>query len=445
MSEAKERESFNLVGYQNFHRHNPKTDRFTAYKFHHLEFYCGDAQNTAARFGWALGMRMVAKSDQSTGNHHYASYVMQSHDTIFVFTAPYAVAIDKTNSKPPHPKFDSETAHKFFADHGLGGRAVGFLVEDAKAAYEYSVANGAIGVCEPHTIGEGEETIQIAEVKCYGDAVFRYYSRHGYNGVFFPGYVAVDSPPFSYGLKRIDHVVGNVPNLVEAVTYICKFTGFHEFAEFTADDVGTVDSGLNSMVLANNNEMILMPLNEPTYGTRRKSQIQTYLEQNLGAGVQHIALKTDDIFSTLREMKQRKWLGGFEFVPKPVETYYTRLRQRIGDELTAEQYAQIEELGILVDKDDQGILLQIFTRPVGDRPTLFFEIIQRFGCADRPAAETEMLPGNERLELEVGGCGGFGKGNFAELFKSIEDYERLLDGTARLNERGEIELINNEQ
>ncbi|POM66312.1 4-hydroxyphenylpyruvate dioxygenase [Phytophthora palmivora] len=153
------------------------------------------------------------------------------------------------------------------------------------------------------------------------------------------------------------------------------------------------------MVLASNNEMVLLPVNEPTFGTKRKSQIQTYLEQNVGAGLQHMALKTDDIFHTLAEMQKRSLVGGFEFMPRPNKVYYEQMPERIGDALTKEQYKQIEQLGLLVDKDDQGILLQIFTKPLGDRATVFFEIIER--CR----------------------CGGFGKGNFSALFKSIEDYE----------------------
>jgi 4-hydroxyphenylpyruvate dioxygenase len=201
---------------------------------------------------------------------------------------------------------------------------------------------------------------------------------------------------------------------------VCDFTGFHEFAEFTTEDVGTVDSGLNSMVLANNNEMILLPMNEPTFGTRRKSQIQTFLEQNEGPGLQHMALKTNDIFRTLAEMRKRTHLGGFDFMPKPSDAYYKHLPNNIGkDAFTEDQYKMIEQLGLLVDKDDQGILLQIFTKPLGDRPTCFFEIIERVGCMEEL---------NGRLE-QAAGCGGFGKGNFSELFKSIEDYERTLDNS----------------
>lgn len=170
-----------------------------------------------------------------------------------------------------------------------------------------------------------------------------------------------------YGIHRLDHAVGNVPALGPVVDYIKGFTGFHEFAEFTAEDVGTAESGLNSVVLANNDETVLLPLNEPVYGTKRKSQIQTYLEHNEGAGLQHLALVTEDIFRTLREMRKRSGVGGFEFMPSPPPTYYKNLKSRAGDVLSDEQIQACEELGILVDRDDQGTLLQIFTKPVGDR------------------------------------------------------------------------------
>ena len=205
--------------------------------------------------------------------------------------------------------------------------------------------------------------------------------------------------------------------MIPAIEYICGFSGFHEFAEFVSDDVGTVDSGLNSMVLANNSEMILLPVNEPTLGTKRKSQIQTYLEQNEGPGLQHLALKTDDIVATLREMRARSEFGGFEFMPNLGPEYYKDLPSRIGDALPAEKYKECEELGILVDIDDQGVLLQIFTKPLGDRPTVFIEIIERLcKIENEPEQEGE----------EIGGCGGFGKGNFGALFKSIEVYETDL-------------------
>lgn len=175
------------------------------------------------------------------------------------------------------------------------------------------------------------------------------------------------SYPLDFGIRRLDHAVGNVPDLSSAVAYVKNFTGFHEFAEFTAEDVGTSESGLNSVVLANNDELVLLPMNEPVYGTKRKSQIQTYLEHNEGAGVQHLALVSEDIFRTLREMRNRSGIGGFEFMPSPPPTYYKNIKHRAGDVLTDEQIKDCEELGILVDRDDQGTLLQIFTKPVGDR------------------------------------------------------------------------------
>jgi 4-hydroxyphenylpyruvate dioxygenase len=155
------------------------------------------------------------------------------------------------------------------------------------------------------------------------------------------------------------------------------------------------------MVMASNNEAVLMPINEPTFGTRRKSQIQNYLEHNNGAGVQHLALKTDDIFYTMRELRKRSLVGGFEFMPAPGHEYYARIPQRFGEGvLSAEQIRELEELGLLADKDDQGVLLQVFTKPVGDRPTIFIEIIQRIGCdKDEHGAHKE----------QAAGCGGFGK------------------------------------
>lgn len=207
----------------------------------------------------------------------------------------------------------------------------------------------------------------MSEVKLYGDVVLRFVSKDGFKGSFLPNYEPVQSAPFSYGLIRVDHAVGNVEKLEEAVEYVAKFTGFHRFAEFTAEDVGTAESGLNSMVLASNNEMVLLPMNEPVFGTKRKSQIQTYLEHNEGPGLQHLALICSDIFSTLKEMRMRSEIGGFEFMPKPPPTYYKNLRNRVADILTEKQMEECDELGILVDRDDQGVLLQIFTKPIGDR------------------------------------------------------------------------------
>lgn len=372
-------------------------------------------------------MTLVAKSDQGTQNQHFASYVMQSNDIVFSFTAPYSSKTDKKESKPPMPWYDQDVAYDFLKAHGLAVRAVGLRVSDAKLAYDVSVSNGAIGVQPPERMVD-ESTGQmstVAEVQLYGDVVLRYVSGD-YSGPYLPGYTVIfDSPKVSYGLERLDHAVGNVPELLPVVDYITKFTGFHEFAEFVAEDVGTVDSGLNSIVLASNNEMVLLPVNEPTFDTPRKSQIQTYLEQNEGAGLQHLAVKTNDIFKTLTEMKNRSELGGFEFMPKPSQKYYDELPARIGPVLSEKQFKLCEELGLLVDRDDQGVLLQIFTKPVGDRSTFFFEVIERL-CLAHGEDDGEGTDAATVVEDDIAGCGGFGKGNFKELFKSIEVYETKL-------------------
>ncbi|XP_058071967.1 4-hydroxyphenylpyruvate dioxygenase [Magnolia sinica] len=422
--------SFKLVGYANFVRSNPRSDRFPVRRFHHIEFWSSDATNAYLRFSWGLGMTFAAKSDLSTGNLTHASYLLRSGNLQFLFSAPYSSTLPSLlnynpapataqNSNPapaPIPSFSAAAAHHFIASHGLGVRAVAIEVDDAVSAFEISVAHGAVPSAPPAQIGDSGAW--LAEVRLYGDVVLRYISFEKPDPVFLPGFEAVESYPLDFGIRRLDHAVGNVTNLAEAVEYVKTFTGFHEFAEFTADDVGTAESGLNSVVLANNEEMVLLPMNEPVYGTKRKSQIQTFLEHNEGAGLQHLALVSEDIFKTMREMRKRSGVGGFEFMPSPPPTYYKNLRQRASDVLSEEQMKECEELGILVDRDDQGTLLQIFTKPIGDRPTIFLEIIQRVGC---------MLKDGEGKTYQKGGCGGFGKGNFSELFKSIEEYEKTLE------------------
>ncbi|KAF5770130.1 putative 4-hydroxyphenylpyruvate dioxygenase [Helianthus annuus] len=422
--------AFKLVGFKNFIRTNPMSDKFTVKNFHHIEFWCSDATNTARRFSWGLGMPIIFKSDLSTGNSTHASYLLRSGHLNFLFTAPYSPSISPTTTTASIPTFSHSASRHFTATHGLAVRAIAVEVEDAETAFAVSVANGAKPSSPPVTLGHND--VVLSEVKLYGDVVLRYVSyknntnnnnnNDNDNYIFLPGFEAMDKTSsfqeLDYGIRRLDHAVGNVPELAPAVDYVKSFTGFHEFAEFTAEDVGTSESGLNSVVLACNSEMVLIPMNEPVYGTKRKSQIQTYLEHNEGAGVQHLALASEDIFRTLREMRKRSGVGGFEFMPSPPPTYYRNLKSRAGDVLSDEQIKECEELGILVDRDDQGTLLQIFTKPVGDRPTIFIEIIQRVGC---------MVKDDEGKVQQKAGCGGFGKGNFSELFKSIEEYEKTLE------------------
>ena len=411
-----------LVGIQNFVRHNPQSDHFTVHRFHHIEFWCADATNAYKRFQVGLGMQLAAKSDQSTNNGLFASYAVRSGELLFSFTAPYSKRAALDEAQTTHPLFDSEEAFRFVKAHGLGARAIGVTVDDAATAFRISVERGAVAVTSPVELPDpASETTQcIAEVQIYGDVVLRFISG-SFAGPYLAGYETVDGPGLNYGLTRLDHAVGNVHNLLEAANYIMGFTGFHRFAEFTAKDVGTVDSGLNSFAMANNNEYVLLLVNEPTFGTKRKSQIQTYLEQNEGPGVQHLAIKTNDIFKTLKKMRAVSEFGGFEFMPRPDDGYYKRLPDRIGDALTPEQYEEMEKLGVLADRDDQGLLLQIFTKPVSDRATIFLEIIQRIGCEH----EEEDENGTCVIE-QSGGCGGFGKGNITELFRCVEEYEKSL-------------------
>lgn len=363
---------FKLVGFKKFIRTNPRSDHFRVHRFHHIEFWCGDATNTARRFSWGLGMPLVAKSDLSTGNSAHASYLLRSGQLNFLFTAAYSPSISAASSASI-PSFSSPAHRSFAWSHGLGVRAVALQVESAFSAYSASVSRGAKPATPPILLSDNKTA--IAEVHLYGDAVLRFVS-YGDNGAssdlgFLPGFEPVDNgasyPELDYGIRRLDHAVGNVPKLEPVVDYLKNFTGFHEFAEFSAEDVGTAESGLNSVVLANNDENVLLPLNEPVYGTKRKSQIQTYLEHNEGSGVQHLALVSEDIFRTLREMRKRSGVGGFEFMPSPPPTYYRNLKMRAGDVLSDEQIEECEKLGILVDRDDQGTLLQIFTKPIGDR------------------------------------------------------------------------------
>lgn len=425
LSTTSQRQERKLVGFEAFklNRSNPMSDKFEIRHFHSLEFWCGDATNTSRRFQWGLGMSLVCKSDLSTGNKDYASYVIKSNKTVFAFTAPYHTTTAEVTTGAPHPNFSQAEAHRFVMIHGLAVRAVGILVTNAADAYAHCVAHGAKGVLAPTTLQDASQpgaSMCISEIAYFGDTVIRWISTSGnFQGSFLPNYVPVESPDLNFGIDRLDHAVSNVPNLFEAVDYLMTATGMHEYSEFTAADVGTVDSGLNSMVVTNNNEMVLLPVNEPTFGTKRKSQIQTYLEHNNGAGVQHLALKTDNIFVTVREMRKRSLIGGFEFMPAPSQAYYAKVPERIGaDTLTPSQLSELQELGLLADRDDQGVLLQVFTKPLGDRPTIFIEIIQRIGC--------DTTPEGEKKEQSAG-CGGFGKGNFSELFKSIENYEKSLE------------------
>lgn len=238
-----------LVGHANFVRHNPMSDRFDMKKFHHVEFWCLDSMNVSRRFTWGLGMHETAYSNMTTGNKLYASSVVQSNAITFVFTAPYNNSLLLDGSTPPHPAYSQQFAQEFIIKHGLAVRALGISVGDANIAYEKCVENGAVGVLTPVALVDKDsgKTLTISEVKLADDVVLRFVSGD-YDGPFLPNYAKVDTPDVNYGLTRVDHCVTNVPSLFAQVDYMINAAGFHEFSEFTAEDVGTLDSGLNSMV-----------------------------------------------------------------------------------------------------------------------------------------------------------------------------------------------------
>jgi len=408
-----------LVGCEHFVRHNPRSDRFAMHDFDHIEIWCSDATSTARRFASAFGLTMVAASDIDNGSHTYTSYVLTCNSIRFVFTAPYWTEAppSKLVHIPSFPNFDRDAVNAFVVKHGLAVRAIGVQVDNATEAYEQCVANGGEGVLKPVTLQDDNGKITYSEVAYYTDVVFRYVEgRKEYKGSFMPGYAEKQRKPVSYGLRRVDHIVTNAPSLLTITDHAMKFTGFHEFGEFVAADVGTVDSGLNSMILSNNTNTILLPVNEPTFGTRRKSQIQSYIEHHQGPGVQHIAIMTDDILATVSKMVEASDFGGVDFMPAPGDSYYSdHVPKKMGDMVDEKLIRQCQSYGILIDRDEEGGLLQIFTKPLLDRPTLFIEIIQRLGCIQPDG-------------IQKPACGGFGKGNFGALFKSIEDWEKQRDG-----------------
>jgi 4-hydroxyphenylpyruvate dioxygenase len=412
---------------------NPKTDKFEIIKFHHLEVTCSDALSTMKLIKQGLGMEIVAESKKETGNHSYCSYVLNTHDVKFIVTAPYLADRKHPQDNPPNPKYDSEKAKTFYTRHGTGVSAVAIEVKNAREAYEIATKNGAKGVLPPLELtaseAEGGGKVIISEIDLYGDyietdpsyhsdTVIRFMSFDGFKGAYLPGYRTVKDPyPLDYGITKMDHVVGNVWNMERTINNLKNALGLHTFAAFTKEDIATPWTSLNSEVLSSNNERVLFPVNEPAPG-KKESQITEYLKAYNGPGVQHIALKTSNILAAVKAMRDRSDVG-FEFMTTP-KTYYENpeIAHLMKENLTPEEIDAVIELSILIDKDDEGMLLQIFTKPLFDRPTIFVEIIQR-----KCAGET----------IEIPGCGGFGKGNFKALFEAIERMQEerggLLDTT----------------
>jgi 4-hydroxyphenylpyruvate dioxygenase len=392
---------------------NREKDLFKVNSFHHLEWFVGDAQNVTNMFKIGMGFKTVAQSRHETGNHSYASYVIQSANVKWVITTPYMSEFEHPSNNPPLPNFDSKHVSEFVTKHGSGVGVIGINVDDAAEAYRLSTENGATGVLEPTELKRDNEegSVVISEIFCYGDTKIRFYESRGYKGALFPGYVPVeDTKGYDYGLYRMDHVVGNVYNMDEAINNLKSWLGFHTFAKFTKEDIQTEYTSLNSEVLSNDQENVLLPINEPAK-KKRESQITEYLKAYNGPGVQHIAIFTPSILDTVEMM--RKAPIGFEFIPTP-HTYYDdeKVKAIIAEHLQPDAEQQLKEFGILADEDGEGVLLQIFTKPLFDRPTIFVEVIQRVCHGE---------------VIDKAGCGGFGKGNFRALFESIERLQAERD------------------
>jgi len=344
-------------------------------RVHHIEFFAGNAKQSAFFYRKAFGFSQIAYSGLETGNRDTTSYVLAQGKVRFVVTSAL---------RPDHP------ASEHVRSHGDGVVDVALLVEDADFAFHEAVRRGATAVIEPHDVSDDFGTVRRAEIKTYGDTIHSFISMRDYRGPFLPGYAPAELDGESAGLLVIDHIVGNVElgKMNEWAEFYSKVMGFSRYITFDDKDISTEYSALMSIVMADDNRVVKFPINEPAPG-RKKSQIDEYLEWYRGAGVQHVALLCGNILETVAKLKA----NGVEFLTVP-DTYYDELPQRVGE--IEEPLDEIKKLHILVDKDEEGYLLQLFTKPVEDRPTVFFEIIQRKGSR------------------------GFGKGNFRALFESIE-------------------------
>jgi len=344
----------------------------------YVEFYVGNARQAAYYYRSAFGFRLAAYQGPETGVRDRASYVLVQDKIRFVLTTALA---------PDH------AINNHVREHGDGVHDIALWVDNAESAWRETTQRGARSVREPEALRDEHGEVRVAAIGIYGDTIHTFVERRSYNGPFLPGFVAVeaeDTVARPVGLKYIDHMVGNVGwgEMNRWVDFYRDVMGFRMFKHFDDKDISTEYSALMSKVMSNGNERVKFPLNEPAEG-KRKSQIEEYLEFYHGPGVQHIAMATGNIIETVGALKRQ----GVEFLRVP-NTYYEDLLERTGP--IDEPIPALRELGILVDRDDEGYMLQIFTRPVEDRPTLFYEVIQRKGSRS------------------------FGKGNFKALFEAIE-------------------------
>jgi len=350
-----------------------------------VELYVGNAKQAAHYYMSAWGFQPLAYAGLETGSRDRVSYVLQQDKIRLVLTSPLVAG---------------GPINQHINDHGDGVKVVALWVEDAKYSYEQTTQRGAESALEPVVLKDKDGEVVISAIKTYGETLHYFVERKNYKGAFIPGYQPWN-PAFKtkeVGLKFIDHMVGNVGwnEMNKWCEFYAKVMGFTQLVSFDDKDISTEYTALMSKVMSNGNGRIKFPINEPASG-RKKSQIEEYIDFYNGAGVQHIAVATDNIIETVKALKA----GGVEFLYVP-PTYYDDVLDRVGK--IDEDLAPLKELGILIDRDDEGYLLQLFTKPVLDRPTMFFEIIQRKGAKS------------------------FGKGNFKALFESIER-EQELRGT----------------
>jgi 4-hydroxyphenylpyruvate dioxygenase len=348
----------------------------------HVEFYVGNAQQSAFFWTQALGFKEVAYAGLETGVRDRASHVLQQGRIRIVLTG---------SLRPEHE------IGRHVAQHGDGVKVIALSVPSVENAYREATARGAEGVSAPHELSDEHGSVKLATIKTYGETLHTFVERGEYKGPFLPGFAPKDIEPANgeAGLLAIDHIVGNVElgAMDRWVKYYEDVFGMREMLHFSDEDISTEYSALMSKVVSDGNGRVKFPLNEPAEG-KRKSQIDEYLEFYGGPGAQHIAVATRDIVKTVESLKAR----GIEFLRTP-DTYYEEAPERVGE--IDEDMEDLRRLGILVDRDDEGYLLQIFTKPTGDRPTVFLEVIERHGAR------------------------GFGDGNFKALFEAIEREQEL--------------------
>jgi len=373
-------------------------------KIHHVEFYVGNAKQAEFYYRKAFGFSRAAYMGLETGNRQVTSYLLRQNRVNFILTTPLS---------PEHP------GAEHIKQHGDGVHDIAFQVEDADHAFHEAVKRGAKPVEQPHDHGDENGVVRHASIAAYGDTIHSFLSynlgspqvskgssdgtgtatksegTHVYSGVFLPGFIAQEVAGDEVGIQLVDHIVGNVE--LGKMNYWCDFyrdvMGFERYITFDDKDISTEYSALMSIVMSDGGHNIKFPINEPAEGKGGKSQIQEYIDFYRSAGAQHVALLCKDIRHTVAKLQE----NGVEFLRVP-DTYYEEVVDRVG--AIDEDIEDLKRLGILVDRDDEGYLLQIFTKPVEDRPTVFYEILQRKGCK------------------------GFGKGNFKALFVSIEEEQR---------------------